>query len=270
MNEAPEETGMPRWVLAIVGVGLLACIAAALLSTDKASGEAANLEWVQIGSIPDSKPVSVPGGAQKMQLTEGDIRSTGTNDSGYALFRVAAQLRIEPGAAIGGGRILCAVTAKNGTEIAQTSGGLRATYPRSSEDGIYGQEVPETVLIDFSSHGDELAVLEVGDLPGRFTTIKGVKLEWPEYQVGTEHLKYFLPDGKLKEELKLPFDTVWKTTAVPAAKISCTLTTSAGEATVTTAGALPKISPPINEQQEEENEEQKEEEEQEKEAAEGE
>lgn len=261
---------MPRGVLAVVAIGLLACIAAALLSTDKASGEAANLEWVQAGSIPDSKPVSVPGGTQKMQLTEGDIRATGTNVSGYSLFRAFSELRIEPGAAIGGGRILCSVKAKNGTEIAQTHGGLRATYPRSSEDGIYGQEVPETVLIDFSSHGDELAVLDVADLPGRFTTVQGVKLEWPKYQVGTEHLKYFLPDGKLKEELKLPFDTIWKTTAIPAAEISCTLTTSGGEATVTTAGALPKVSPPINEQQEEENEERAEEEEQAKEAAEGE
>ncbi len=270
MNGAPEETGMPRWILAIVGVGLLACVAAALLSTDKASGEAAHLEWVQVGKVPDSKPVAVPGGKQTMELTGGDIRATGTNDSGYSLFRVSSVLRIEAGAPVGGGRILCSVKADHGTEIAQTSGGLRATYPRSSEDGIYGQEVPETILIDFSSHGDELAVLEVNDLPTRFTTEKGVKLEWPEYQVGTEHLKYFLPDGKPKEDLELPFDTVWKTTTVPAAKIACTLTTSAGDATVRTAGSLPKISPPINEQLEEENQEAKEEKEAAKEEAEGE
>jgi len=234
-------------------------VAAALLSTDKASGEAASLEWVQAGKVASSKPVSVPGSEKTMELSDGEIRATGTNDSGYSLFRVSATLRIEAGAPVGGGRIVCSVKSIRGTEIAQTSGGLRATYPRSSEDGIYGQGVPETLLIDFSSHGLELAVLEVDDLPDRFTTEQGVKVEWPKYQVGTEHLKYFLSGGKPKRELELPFDTVWKTTAVPTAKIACTVITSAGKATVKTAGALKKASPPINEEAEEENREAEEE-----------
>lgn len=260
MNEAPKDTRMPRGVLAVVAVGLLACIAAALLTTGKGSGEAANLEWVQKAEVPDSKTAAVPGGKGTMQLIDGEIRATGTNVSGFALFRVSSKLRIDAGAPIGGGRILCAVHAKRGSEIAQTSGGLRATYPRSSEDGIFGQEVPEVILVDFSSHGTELAVLEVLDQPRRFTTEKGVKLEWPRYEVGTEHLKYFLPDGKPKVDLELPFFTVWKATKPPAATVSCTLTTSAGEATVNTRGALKKVSPPIDEEAEEEKTEAREEE----------
>jgi hypothetical protein len=263
VSQPPPDSRLPRGALIIVAVGLLACVAAALLSTDKASGEAANLEWVQVGAVPDSPPVTVPGASQTMELTDGEIRATGTNDSGYSLFRVASTLRIEAGAPIGRSRILCSVKTSHGTEIAQTSGGLRATYPRSSEDGIYGQEVPETVLIDFSSHGVELAVLEVGDLPNRFTTERGVKVDWPTYRVGTERLGYFLAAGKPKQALRLPFDTIWKTTAIPAATIACTLTTAAGKATVRTAGALKKVSPPINEQEEEENEEKAEEEERE-------
>jgi hypothetical protein len=153
------------------------------------------------------------------------------------------------------------VKATGHSEIAQSSGGLRATYPRSSV-GLYNQEVPEVILLNFSSHGSELAVLELNDLPGRFTTEKGVKLEWPKYQVGTEHLEYFLPAGKPKQDLELPFDTVWRTTAIPAAKIACALTTNAGKATVRTAAALRKAPPPIDEQQEEENQEQVEEEDQ--------
>ncbi len=245
---------MPRGALIVVAVGLIACVAAALLSTDKGGGEAANLEWVQTAPLPDSKPVAVPGGKGTMELTDGGIRATGTNVSGYSLFRVASVLRIDAGSPVGSGRIVCSVKARQGTEIAQTSGGLRATYPRSS-DGLYTQEVPEVVLLDFSSHGDELAVLEVEDLPNRFTTERGVKLEWPKYEVGTEHLEYFLPAGKPKQDLELPFDTIWKTTAIPAARVACTLTTGAGKATAQTAGALKKISPPINEQEEEENEE---------------
>jgi hypothetical protein len=245
----------------VVAVGLLACIAAALLTTGKGSGEAAHLEWVKRASMPDSKPAAVPGGRGTIQLTDGAIRATGTNVSGYSLFRVSSLLRIEAGAPVGSGRIICAVKAAGRAEIAQSSGGLRATYPRSSV-GLYNQEVPEVILLDFSSHGNELAVLELNDLPGRFTTEKGVKLEWPKYQVGTEHLEYFLPAGKPKQDLELPFETVWRTTAIPAAKVACTLTTNAGKATVRTAGALQNIPPPIDEQQEEENQEEAEEEEQ--------
>jgi len=258
MDEAPKDSRMPRGVLAIVAVGLIACVAAALLSTDKGEGEAAHLEWVQSGKIADSKAVTVPGGTQKMQLVEGRMRATGSNVSGYSLFQVANKLRIDADAPIGGARIHCSVHGGHGTEIAQSSGGLRATYPRSSESGIYGQEVPEVILLDFSSHGSELAVLEVLEEPHRFTTAQGVKLEWPEYEEGTENLKYFLTD-KPEAVFKLPFFTIWKATSVPKAQTSCTIETSAGEATVHTAGSLPHVSPPIDEEAEEEKLEEKEE-----------
>lgn len=268
MTEPTQDTRPPRGALAVIAVGLLACIAAALLTTDKGSGEAANLEWIQTAPVPNSRPVQVPGGSQTMQLIGGEISATGTNVSGYSLFRVASTLRIEAGAPVGDGRVLCAVKAGKRTEIAQTAGGLRATYPRSSEAGIYSQEVPETILIDFSARGSELAVLEAEGI-SRFTTEKGVKLEWPTYKVGTERLKYFIAGGKPKRDLELPFYTVWKTTAVPAGSVACTLTTSAGGATVHTEGALKKVSPPIDEEAEEEAEEQAEEEAEEEEEAQG-
>jgi hypothetical protein len=258
VTEPTSNPRPPRGALIVIAVGLLACVAAALLTTDQSSGEAANLEWVQTAPIPDSKPVQVPGGSQTMQLVGGGISATGTNVSGYSLFRVAATLRIDAGAPVGNGRILCAVKAGPRSEIAQTAGGLRATYPRSSEAGIYSQEVPETILVDFSARGAELAVLETEGIR-RFTSEKGVKLEWPEYKVGTERLKYFIAGGKPKQDLELPFYTVWKTTAVPSAGVACTLTTSAGEASVRTSGALKKIPPPIDEEAEEENEEKAEE-----------
>jgi hypothetical protein len=248
----------PRGALIVIAVGLIACLVAALASTGKGDGEAAHLEWVQAGTGTDSKTAPVPGGKGKMQLIDSHIRATGTNVSGYSLFTVGATLNVSGGSAIGGGRILCSVAVHGGTEVAQSSGGLRATYPRSSEDGIYNQEVPETVLMDFSSHSSELAVLEVLDRPKRFTTEKGVKLEWPEYEVGTEHLKYFIA-GKPKQDLQLPFFTIWKTTKVPAADLACTLETSAGKANVATSVALKKRSPPIDEQAEEERAEEKEE-----------
>lgn len=266
MNDGKAESRPPRGALIVVAVGLIACVAAALLSTDKASGEAADLEWVQHAQVPDSAPVAIPGGKGQMQLVRGRIEATGTNISGYSLYLVGARLRIDGGSPVGGGRILCTVVGKGRSEISRTAGGLRSTFPRSSESGISGQDVPETLLIDFSARGGELVVLEAPRFKA-FTTEPGVKLEWPEYEVGVEHLKYFLT-GKPKHDLLLPFYTVWKTTSSPAAALSCTLTTSAGEATVRTAGALKKT-PPIDEEAEERAEEEAEEEEKEREEKEG-
>lgn len=238
---------MPRGALIVVAVGLLACVAAALLATDKSSGSAADLEWVQKVPLPDSKAVPVPGGSgQQIRLTEAGIRATGTNVSGYSLYRVAAKLEIDAGAAIGSGRIRCAIQAPGDTEVAQTPGS-RASYPRSSED-LFAQEVPEVVLAEFSSHGATLAVLEFEDLfEDGFSSERGLKVEWPTYQFGKERWEWFLPPGQPQKTLELPFASVWKTTAIPSAKIACTLTTSAGEATVKTAGALPRRSAAINE-----------------------
>ena len=263
MTDAPQGNSSqdrrpPRGALIVVAVGLVACLVAAFATTGKGEGEAANLEWVQSRSVPDSAPVPVPGGKGQMQLTGTSIDATGTNVSGYSLFRVASSLRVSPGAPIGNSRVLCKVKTSHGTEIAQTSGGLRATYPRSSEEGIYNQLFPETVLIDFSSHSSELAELEVADLPNRFTTEQGVKLEWPEYKVGFERLKYFIT-GKPKKELALAFFTIWKATSTPAAALSCALTTGAGTATVQDQIALAKPSPPIDEEAEEEKAEAREE-----------
>lgn len=264
MSEAGPDNRPPRGALIIVAIGLLACIAAALLATGRGEGEWANLEWVKRAKVPDSSPVAVPGGPGQMQLVDGEIKASGTNFSGYALFIVGATLRIDGGSPVGKGRILCSVDAAPRTEISQTANGLRATFPRSSESGIYSQDVPDAIPIDFSARGGEVVVVEPEVFPS-FTTEPGVKLEWPKYEEGVEHLKYFLV-GKPKQDLLLPFYTIWKSTAKPAAALSCTLTTSAGEATVRTAGSLPKVSPPIDEEAEERNEELAEEEEEEEEA----
>jgi hypothetical protein len=262
VNDAPQgsadaNTRPPRGALIVIAVGLVACVVAALASTGKGEGEAANLEWVQASQPVESKPVSIAGGKGEMQLTDTRIRATGTNVSGYSIFMTSSVLTISGGSPIGGGRILCTVKAPQGTEVAQSSGGLRGTYPRSSEDGIYSQPIPETVLMDFSSRGSELASLEVPDRPPRFTTERGVKVEWPEYEVGTERIKYFIV-GKPKQDLILTFYTTWRTTDVPSAKISCELETSAGTSPVSTEAALAKRSPPIDEEAEERKEEERE------------
>jgi hypothetical protein len=260
-SEVPAGERIPRGAIAVVVIGLIATLAAAILSGGGGGGEAAHLEFVQKAKIPDSKPVAVPGSkTAKMQLVGGTIKATGTNVAGYELFRVLSIVKIDPGGRIGG-ELLCAIHApRTGTLIAQSEGGLRMLYPRSSEAGVIGQEVPNTVLAQFASHGHLLAVLEeiTEDMPEKFTTIEGVKVGWPKYEEGTEHVLYHLPHGKAKTTVELPFYTVWKTRKAPAAQISCTLETNLGKATVETEGSLP-LSPPINEEAEELKQEEREE-----------
>lgn len=261
--DSKPDNRIPRGAIVVVVIGVIATIAAALLAGGGSSGEFAHLEWAQQAAIPDSKPVAAPGGqGAKMQLISGRIQATGTNVAGYSLFRILATARIDKGIKLSeGSTLICSVHATTvGTLIAQSTGELRMTYPRSSETGIYGQTVEPEVEALFASHGHPAAILEVGyDMPERYTTVQGVKLEWPEYELGTEHLEYLLPKGTPKAAIELPFYTIWKTTRRPAATVSCKLSTAAGDATVSTEGSLPKISPPINEEVEAEKLEEKEE-----------
>jgi hypothetical protein len=260
--DAKPDDRIPRGAIIVVVVGILATIAAALLTTGEGEGEFAHLEFVQQAKVPDSKAVAVPGSSvAKMQLVDGTIQATATNVAGYSLFRVQNTLKIDAGAPVDEGQLVCSTHApRRGTLIAQTHGELRATYPRSSEEGIYGQSVEETVLIKFSSHGYEYTVLEVGeDLPEKWTTVQGVKLEWPEYEEGTEHLDYMLPEAKQTSPIELPFYTVWKSTKPAAATVACRLQVGAGKATVETKGSLKKISPLIDEEAEEVKQEEREE-----------
>lgn len=261
-SSVSPENRIPRGAIAVVVVGVIATIAAALLTGGSSSSEFAHLEWRQQAKVPDSKAVAVPGGDEKMQLVHGKIQDTGLNVEGYSLFRVLTTLKIDAGAPIGEGKLVCSTKVlSSNTLIAQTHGELRATYPRSSEDGIYGQSVEEEIIVKFASHGHTYAVLEVGEeLPERWTTVQGVKLEWPEYEVGTEHLRYLLPKEKQAKAIELPFYTVWRGTKPPAAEVSCELDLAAGKATVDTKAEIAKLSPPIDEEAEEANEEQREEE----------
>jgi hypothetical protein len=222
--------------LVVIAIGLLATVAAALLSTDKLIG-AATLEWVEQAPMPDSKKVAIPGGGT-MQLTDAGIRSSEANVSEYTLYRTAAVLRISAGAAIGHGRLRCSIRVPKRTIFAKTPESSRASYPRSSEE-LSEQEAPENSLVEFSSHSTDLALVETGDALGkRYTEEKGIVVEWSPFRIGQQIWQYGLPAGRPKRALILPFASIWRTTVKPAAHIACTVENSAGSATAGTAGAL--------------------------------
>jgi hypothetical protein len=234
---AGREDRPPRGALAVVAVGLLATVFAALLSTDKPLG-AAELEWESKAPLPDARPVAIPGGGE-MRLGDAGIRVTEANESEYRLYRVAAVLTIDPGSAIGQGQLRCGIRVPPRTIVAKTINS-RASYPRSSEE-LDKQPTPEegTILVEFNSHSTDLAALEMGDALGeRYTREPGIVVEWAPYKVGQQVWQWGFPPGRPTEPLTLPFASIWRTTATPAAKISCTITTGAGSATVRTAGSL--------------------------------
>lgn len=230
-----RKIGPPRGALIVIAIGLLATLAAAVLSTDKLIG-AATLEWVEKTPLPDSKRVAIPGGGE-MQLTEAGIRSTEENAGEYTLYRTSAVLRISAGSAIGHARLRCSINVPRQTIVAKTPKS-RASYPRSSEE-LSEQETSETSLVEFSSHSTDLASVELGDVIGeRYTRQKGIVVEWAPFRIGQQVWRYGLPTGRPKEDLRLPFASIWRTTSKPAAQIACTVENSAGTASVRTAGAL--------------------------------
>jgi hypothetical protein len=235
VTNAPSGIRPPRGALIVIAIGLLATVAAALLSSDKLI-DAATLEWVEEAKLPDSKRVAIPGGGE-MQLTEAEIRSTEANVSDYTLYRTSALLTISAGSSIGHARLTCAIHVSKRTIFAKTHKG-RASYPRSSEE-LSEQEAPENSLVEFSSHSTDSALLELGDVVGkRYTREKGIVVEWAPFRIGQQVWRYGLPAGQPDEDLTLPFASIWRTTARPAAHIACTVENSAGTATARTAGAL--------------------------------
>jgi len=225
----------PRGALAVIAVGLVATVLAAVLSTDEPIGSA-TLEWVEKAPMPDSKVVPIPGGGT-IRLTEAGIRATEPNISDYTLYRVSALLTIDAGAAVGQGRLHCSVHVPHGAEVAKTPKS-RAAYPRSSEE-LIKQDTPETSLVEFSSHSAELASVEVADVLGKsYTDERGIVVEWAPYRERRQVWQLGLPAGQPKAPLRLPFVSIWRTTVTPAARMACTIETAAGSATVRTAGAL--------------------------------
>jgi hypothetical protein len=241
MKEALK-TRPPRGAAIVVAVGLVATVAAAALATSGPVGSAAQLEWIAHAPLPDSKPATIPGGGS-MRLSEGGIRVSEGNISGYRLYRVASVLTIAPGSAVGQGRLRCAMRVPHPPRalVAHTPGS-RAAYPRSTGEGkelLDQGDVPETVLVEFNVHGDELASLDFGDVFGAFTTEPGLTVGWGTFQEGAQVWQWSLPKGRPKQPLELGFAALWRTTTTPSARIACTIQTSAGAATVRSAGRLP-------------------------------
>jgi hypothetical protein len=235
MDLSPENRP-PRGALAVVAVGLLATVAAALLATTKSIG-AVELEWEARTPIPDSPAAEIPGGGS-MQIVDAGLRVSEPNIAGYRLFRVVGVLRIEEGSAVGQARVRCRTDVPRRTIPAKTPGS-RASYPRSSSgEDVRKQEVPERVVVEFSSRGTDIASLELGDAFREFVNVPGVVVSWPPYRMALQEWQWGFPDGRPDRAVALGFASMWRTTTTPYSRITCVVETAAGEARTATEGSL--------------------------------
>jgi hypothetical protein len=234
--ETGADTRPPRGALAVIAVGLIATVAAALLSTDESGGSSVKLEWTARAPLPDSAPARIPGGGS-MRLGDAGLRVSEGNVDGERVFRLAAVLRIEAGSAVGQARVRCR-TRGGGAELGRTADS-RGAFPRSSgEYSLTKQEVPESVGVKFPSNGAEYASLELGDAFETFTDLRGVVVSWETYRADSQAWQWGLPEGRPREPLALGLASFWRTAKLPSASISCSLENAVGSATASTAGRL--------------------------------
>jgi len=226
----------PRGALVVVAIGLIATVAAALLTTDASGGSSVEIEWAAHAQLPDSSPATIPGGGS-MRLQDGGLRASEDNIEGERIFRVTSVLRIDSGAAVGQARVRCRMTG-GGAELARTVNS-RGAFPRSSgEYNLTKQDVPASVGVRLPIQGAEYASLELGDAFEAFTGLPGVVVSWLPHRTYSQEWQWGLPEGRLQEPLDLAFASFWRTAGKLDARVSCAVETDAGRATVRTAGEL--------------------------------
>jgi hypothetical protein len=234
--ESATDKRPPRGALIVVAVGLVATLAAWLLSTDESGGAWVEVEWAARAALPDSRPARIPGGGS-MKLEDAGLRVTEANVNGERLFRLATVLRIDAGSAVGQARVGC-TTRGGGAELART-GDNRGAFPRStSEESLTKQEVPDRVGLKFHISGGEYASLELGDAFDAYTNLPGVVGTWEKHRTASMGWQWGLPEGRPETPLTLGFASFWKATQVPSGSVSCIVENAVGAAAVRTAGSL--------------------------------
>jgi len=231
------ETRPPRGAIAVVVIGLIATVAAALLATESAGGSSVKLEWVRTGAISDSREAAIPGGGS-MRLEDGELRAIEENADGEYVYRASAVLSIAAGSAVGQARLRCRMRGGPRAELGRTVNS-RGAFPRSSgEYNLTKQDVPGSVGIRLPIRGAEYASLEFEDAFPAFTELPGVVVSWAPYREKSQEWQWGLPEGRPAQPLALGFASFWRATGPAQAHVSCTLENSGGAATVRTAGAL--------------------------------
>ena len=163
----------------------------------------------------------------------------GRKHPGYKLFRVAAVLTIDAGSAVGQARVRCRTDVPGGRSSRRPPDS-RAAYPRSSSgEDLLKQDLPGEVVRRVPLPRRPNAPRSSSATPSpSFTNQPGVVGQLGPLQQALQEWQWGLPEGRPEEPLELGFASFWRTTTPPTARISCTVETGAGTATVRTGGQL--------------------------------
>ncbi len=226
MTAAARRDSPPLGALVVIAIGLLACVAAALLSTEEPLGATA-LSWTSRHTLADSAPVRLPGGGEA-RIGAVTIRTTAPNASGYKLYRVAATLALKPRRGRGPGRVICGVAVPSGALLVHTPD-KPAFYPRPSEE-LIAQPVPPSSEVEFDAQGASTATVSVNGGFRHFTNEPGIGVSWGARGPTSQHWQWTLPSDHSARALKLSFVSIWRTSAKPGALINCLLNGAGGSA----------------------------------------
>ena len=226
--ESREIAGVPRGAIAVVAVGLLACIAAALLTVGESSG-GESLSWDVSGKIPDSAP-------GPLRITDAAIDSTRPNASNYRLFRISGTVSADLGSFAGAVPVSCTVESGKRSVLGRTPG-KRASYPLPSND-LATQSVPDQSIVRFNAKGTDIVGVPVSDAFTEYTNAKDAKVDWARYKPGRQTWNWLLRPARRTEPVTLSFATMWRTTTGPEGRIACTARAGNRQLSARTAGKL--------------------------------
>jgi hypothetical protein len=226
--DSRDNAGVPRGAILVVIVGLLACVATALLTVDQSSG-GEDLTWDLDGKIPDSSP-------GPLKVTDASISATRPNASGYKLFRISGTANLDLGSFAGAVPVSCTVEAPKRSVLGRTPD-KRASYPLPSTD-LASQAVPDLSIVRFNAKGTDIVGVPVSDAVSYFTNANDVKVDWASYKPGRQTWNWVLRPAKRKEPVTLSFATMWRTTADPGGKIRCDAQAGSRKLSAATAGKL--------------------------------
>ena len=207
---------IPRGAVITVAVGLILSLVA--LAANRTDWEAsADLEWVTVEEVEAPPPAGLDGGGT-IELARTTLSALPATERGDLLFRISGVLVINRKG--GPVRARCDVAASPPAEIARTPR-KRAAWPRPSED-LRLQEVPELMVIDFSTDGADLLGLPIRDSFRRYSdTASLVTVDWDGFAERRQNWVWVLPEGSGPGPATLGFSVVFKTYRRPVATILC-------------------------------------------------
>jgi hypothetical protein len=226
--ESREIAGVPRGAIVVIVVGLLACVATALLTVGESSG-GESLSWDVSGRIPDSAP-------GPLQITDAAIASTRPNASNYRLFRISGTVNADLASFSGAVPVRCTVEAGKRSVLGRTPG-KRASYPLPSND-LATQSVPDQSIVRFNAKGTDIVGVPVSDAFTDYTNANDAKVDWAHYKPGRQTWNWLLRPAKRSEPVTLSFATMWRTTTDPEGKIACSAQAGSRKLSAKTAGKL--------------------------------